>query len=384
MKFSRVLHDVVDEIRQRIDKSESEQNPHSIVSAARELIPWITDVELVELVAQLSNEHLGLGPLNELLQIPNITDVIVNGPKDVWIDRGHGLERIVSPWKSEDEVRRFATQLAVVHSRRLDELNPYVDVQTSTGLRCHIVAPPLSMSGTQISLRIPHASRPNLNSLLKGQPVLLEQVLGAIIAAKKSVMISGGTGSGKTTLLAAMLQEASPTERIVVIEDLSELAVDHPHVVNLQSRLPNSEGIGEVSMRTLVRQSLRMRPDRIIIGEIRGAEIIELFAALNTGHRGSAATIHANSAADVITRVQLLGSMNGLSDDATHQQLASTIDVVIGLKNSDGQRKISEVGGLHLIDGRCQYVPFIVTEPQFAIANEGKQFINDLGLPACA
>lgn len=382
--FSRVLHDVVDEIRQRIDKNESANSPQSIVTAARELIPWITDVELVELVAQLSNEHLGLGPLNEILQIPNITDVIVNGPKDVWIDRGQGLERISSPWKSEDEVRRFATQLAVMHSRRLDELNPYVDVQTSAGLRCHIVAPPLSMSGTQISLRIPNASQPTLKSLLNEQPVLLGQVLGAIIAAKKSVMISGGTGSGKTTLLAAMLQEVSTTERIVVIEDSSELAINHPHVVNLQSRLPNSEGIGEVSMRTLVRQSLRMRPDRIIIGEIRGAEIIELFAALNTGHQGSAATIHANSAADVITRIQLLGAMNGLSDDATHQQLASTIDVVIGLKNSDGHRRISEVGELHLINGRCQYFPLIVTEPYLAITDEGTQFIQTLGLPPCA
>ena len=382
-KCNPVLHDLAGEVRNRVVKNEIGNNPQGIATVARELIPRISDVELVELVAQLSHEHVGLGPLSQIVQIPQVTDVIVNGHSDIWIDRGQGLERINSPWQSEADLRLFATQLAVANFRRLDELNPYVDIQTRSGLRCHIVTPPLSCSGTQISLRIPNRSRPSLDVLLEGQAVELLTFLQAILTAKQSVMICGGTGSGKTTLLAALLREVSSTERIVVIEDSLELSIDHPHVVNLQSRLPNSEGVGEVAMRTLVRQALRMRPDRIVIGEIRGAEIIELFAALNTGHLGSATTIHANSAPDVITRVQLLGAMYGLNDEAVHQQLASTIDIVIGLTNDKGKRIISEIGGLHLVNDRCQYFPFIVTQPWFVITDYGQQFLKSLEPLTC-
>ncbi len=349
----------VDDIRSRIELREGSSSAQDIVSIAREVVPWISDVELVDLVAQLSNEDFGLGPLNELIRIPHVTDVVVNGHKDVWIDRGNGLERVASPWANEEQVRRFAMQLAVVNARRLDELNPYVDVQLSSGIRCHIIAPPLSTSGTQISLRIPHGSRPLLDDLLKNQHSQIRDLVKWIIESKKSVMICGGTGTGKTTLLAAMLRETAPSERIVVIEDSSELAVEHPHIVMLQSRPANAEGVGDVPLRTLVRQALRMRPDKIVVGEIRGSEVLEFFAALNTGHRGCAATIHANSAADVITRIQLLGILNGLSDEATHLQLASAIDVVIELRRNGPDRIISEIGTLTFDEGRCHYVPLL-------------------------
>lgn len=353
---------VVDEIRSRIELRDNASSSHDIVSIAREVAPWISDVELVDLIAQLNNEHFGLGPLNELIRIPLVTDVIVHGHSDVWIDRGSGMERMPSPWTSEEQVRIFATQLAVANARRLDELHPFVDIQLRSGIRCHIITPPLSTSGTQISLRIPHPARPSLDELIKEQSLECQNLVKWIVDSKKSVLICGGTGTGKTTLLAAMLRESSPTERIVVIEDSSELLVEHPHIVMLQSRSANSEGIGEITLRTLVRQALRMRPDKIVVGEIRGAEILDFFAALNTGHRGCAATIHANSGADVVTRVQLLGAMNGLSDEATHLQLASAIEFIIELGRSGPSRVITEIGRLQFENGRCSYVPIMSAE----------------------
>jgi pilus assembly protein CpaF len=379
-----VLPSVVDEIRARVDSYNNSNSPADIVALARDIAPRISDVELVDLVAQLTSEHFGLGPLNELLRIPNVTDVIVNGHADAWIDRGHGLERMPSPWSNETEVRDFATQLAVANSRRLDELNPYVDVQLRSGIRCHIIAPPLSTSGTQISLRVPYSSLPTLEELMRNQPMAIKNFVKWIIRSKKSVMICGGTGSGKTTLLAAMLHETSQSERIVVIEDLSEISIHHPHVVLLQSRHANSEGVGEVTMRALVRQSLRMRPDRIVVGEIRGGEILELFAALNTGHRGCAATIHANSAQDVITRVQLLGALNGLSDEATHLQLASAIDIVIELNRCGSDRNITEIGILKFKSGRCQYESIVSTVPELVIHPEFRGLIEDMESEQCA
>lgn len=378
-----VRPNVVEQIRAEIEIRDLSPNSQDIISVARDLVPWISDIELVDLIAQLNSEHFGLGPLNELLQIPDITDVVVHGHSDIWIDRGLGMERMPSPWSNEEQVRTFAIQLAVANARRLDELNPFVDIQLPTGIRCHIIAPPLSTSGTQISLRIPHAMRPTLNELLRDQDPTVVELMKSLIATKKSMMICGGTGTGKTTLLAAILRESVPSERIVVIEDATELSIDHPHVVMLQGRLPNSEGIGEIPLRTLVRQALRMRPDKIVVGEIRGAEVLEFFAALNTGHRGCAATIHANGAADVITRVQLLGAMNGLSDEAIHLQLASAIDVIVELRRIGARRVISEIGTLKFFEGRCHYESLITTIPHLVKHPEYFRFLQFNGLAEC-
>lgn len=374
-----MLPDLASSIRSKLDQKLSGPSTHDIVSLARELSPSIADVELVELVSLINSDHVGLGPLSELVKIPQLTDIVVNGWEDVWIDRGEGLERIDSTWKSESELRDFAIRLAVSQSRRLDELNPFVDFTLSSGIRCHLLLPPLAVKGTQVSLRIPRNEPTPLSVLVGDQTPEVQSVLRAIIHNKKSFMICGGTGSGKTTLLAAMLSEVSPSERVLIIEDTSELVVMHPHCTKLQSRMPNVEGIGEVTMQTLVRQSLRMRPDRIVVGEIRGAEVIELFAALNTGHQGCAATIHANSAADVISRVQLLGLMNGLSNSAIQVQLPTAIDVIIELTRIGAKRIVREIGELILRDGQCVYQPIVTFAPSVAMHSRFESFFGELG-----
>lgn len=375
-----MLPELATAIRNKLGEQAIESSPHDIVSLAREISPFIGDVELVELLSLINSDHIGLGPLSELVGIPKLTDIVVNGCNDVWIDRGDGLERMDSTWKSEIELREFAIRLAVSQSRRLDELNPYADFTLSSGIRCHLLLPPLAVEGTQISLRIPRKEATSLSDLVSNQPLEVLVVLRAIIHHKKSFMICGGTGSGKTTLLAAMLSEVSPNERILIIEDTSELVVTHPHCTKLQSRMPNVEGIGEVTMQTLVRQSLRMRPDRIIVGEIRGAEVIDLFAALNTGHQGCAATVHANSASDVISRVQLLGLMHGLNDAAIQVQLPTAIDVVIELTRIGSHRVVREVGELVFRDGHCVYQPIITFVPNVVMHPGSQEFISGLGL----
>ena len=367
MKPSTVQPEFVSSIRSQLDSRADVPTTHEIVTVARELAPHIADVDLVELVSLITNDQIGLGPLSDLSNIPNVTDIVVNGFSDIWIDRGYGLERIESSWKSESELREFAIRLAVSHSRRLDDLNPFVDFTLVSGIRCHILLPPLAVFGTQISLRIPKRQSLSLEELLHDQSPEVLMVLRRIITTRKSFMICGGTGTGKTTLLSAMLSQVAAHERILIIEDTSEIVVNHPHCTKLQSRNANVEGIGEVSMQTLVRQALRMRPDRIIVGEIRGAEVVDLFAALNTGHEGCAATIHANSGADVISRVQLLGLMNGLGNEAIQVQLPTAIDVVIELARIGSRRVVREIGELQLVDGQCHYQPVVTFSPKFLI-----------------
>ncbi len=347
-----------------------------IIDVAREMLPRISEVELVELVGLLSSEHSRLGVLNDVVRIPDVTDVIVNGHCDVWIDRGFGLERISSPWKNETELYRFAVRLAMECDKRLDELNPYVDAQLDSRIRIHIIAAPLSTTGTQIALRIAQPKPPVLHDLVQHQSPIVERVLRNIVLTQKAFLLCGGTGTGKTTLLAGMLADVPSSQRIVIVEDASELSIAHDHCAKLQSRLPNAEGIGEVTMRTLVRQALRMRPDRIIVGEVRGAEILELFAALNTGHQGCAATIHANSGKDVISRVQLLGVTNGLSDSATHAQLATAIDLVIDMQRIDGVRQVHEIGALKLVNDRCEYFPIITFTPEVKVHSHFDEYLD--------
>ena len=300
----------------------------------------------LELTARIRDHVDGLGPLQSLVA-PDVTDLLVNDDGSVWVDGAEGLHR-TAVRLGPAQARDLAVRLATVGGRRLDDAMPWADAHLPSGIRFHAVLPPLSPGGAILSLRLPSAHRLDLADLEELGALVPEarEALRAIIAARVPFLITGGTGTGKSTLLAAMLGQAPAGERIVVVEDVLELAVEHPHVVHLQARHANSEGAGAVDLTALVRQSLRMRPDRIVLGECRGGEIRELLQALNTGHDGGCGTVHANTAADVPARLEALGALGGLDRAALASQVASALEVVIHLGRRDGRRALEEVAVL--------------------------------------
>lgn len=294
------------------------------------------------------------GPLAGLLRDPAVTDVLVNGPREVWTDRGHGLVREPLTFPSDDEVRRLAVRLASAAGRRLDTGSPFVDARLEGGVRLHAALPPVAVSGVHLSLRIHRASGLDLARLVAAGSLhpAFDEVLEALIAARLAFVITGGAGTGKTTLLGALLARSDPGERILVVEDTAELTIDHPHVVRLQARPPNVEGAGEITLRELVRQALRMRPDRVIVGEVRGAELLDMLVAANTGHDGGLTTLHANGVADVPARVEALAMLAGLPRAAAHSLLASALRVAVHLERGrDGFRRVAEIAVLERGEG---------------------------------
>jgi len=298
----------------------------------------------IELAAQV----LGAGPLEPLLADPQVTDVLVNAGSGVWVDRGDGLTPAGCEVGDESAVRRLAVRLAGMAGRRLDDTSPYVDGLLPGGVRLHAVLPPIAVEGSHISLRVPRQDAPSLADLAQWGMFSAGwlRVLEALVSRRCSFVVSGGTGSGKTTLLGALLGEVAIRERLVIVEDVRELAIIHPHVVRLQSRPANVEGRGEIALTALVRQSLRMRPDRLVVGEVRGAEVREMLAALNTGHEGGCGTVHANTAADVVARFEALGALAGLAPAAVHPQLLSAVQVVVHLRRRSGHRFVDTVAVL--------------------------------------
>ena len=290
------------------------------------------------------------GPLEELLADPAVTDVFVNGAREVWVDRGAGLERQPSMGFLEPELRDFAVRLVGLGGRHIDESNPCVDVRIHDGIRVHAVLPPISPQGTLLSIRIPHQRPLSLDDLAAAGffEHIPPTVVRALVAERQNLLITGAGGSGKTTLLSALLGEAAATERIVAIEDVSELRVRHPHFISLEARQANLEGAGGVGLARLLREALRMRPDRLVLGECRGAEIRELLGALNTGHDGGAGTLHANSLADVPARLEALGALAELSVTAIARQAVSAIGSVLHLERRDGVRRLVQVGTFRL------------------------------------
>jgi len=279
------------------------------------------------------------GELLPLVEDPTVTDVFCNGPGQVWVDRGAGLERVPLPL-GETRLRELAVRLVSLGGRHIDEAAPAVDARLEGGIRVHAVLPPVSPIGTLLSIRLPGDVRVAVRD-----PRLID-----LVRRRVNLLITGAGGSGKTTLLAALLGLADPAERIVAIEDVAELRVNHPHFVSLEARQPNLEGVGEVSLSRLLREALRMRPDRLVLGECRGAEVRELLSALNTGHDGGAGTLHANSLADVPARLEALGALAGLSDTALARQAVSAIGAVVHLDRAT--RSVAEIGRLALVDGR--------------------------------
>lgn len=338
---------LLDDVRRRLARDGTGGSPHAVAAALREAGRPVGDAMVLAVHEALRAESVGVGPLEPLLLLPGVTDILVNGAREVWFDRGDGLERSEISFADEPAVRRFAQRLAASGGRRLDDAAPYVDVRLPGGVRCHAVLAPIARPGTVVSLRVPHRLGLSLDDLAERETVgpAGARLLRRLISARIAFLVSGGTGSGKTTLLSALLGEVRAAERLVLVEDSAELEPAHPHVIGLESRPANLEGAGEVPLRVLVRQALRMRPDRLVVGEVRGGEVVELLAALNTGHDGGCGTIHANSAADVPARIEALALAAGLDRPAVHSQFGAAVGAVLHLaRDLSGRRRLAEIG----------------------------------------
>ncbi|MCS6712149.1 TadA family conjugal transfer-associated ATPase [Brachybacterium sp. EF45031] len=347
--------DLVRRVREDVASHPGPVDAHRVSRILREAGDVVGGPELLRLTG-LARDHVqGLGPLQPLV-VPGVTDVLVNPDGSVWVEDTSGLHP-ADCHLDADDARDLAVRLAVAAGRRLDDAQPCVDAQLPGGARLHAVLPPVSDGGAVISLRFPSGRRLDLADLCRSGMVdtSVEPLLRAVITRRAAFLISGGTGTGKTTLLGAMLALAPATERLLVLEDSRELQIDHPHTVALQSRQANTEGRGAVPLAQLVREALRMRPDRIILGECRGAEVRELLQALNTGHEGGCATVHANSAGDVPARLEALGALGGLDAPTLAAQAVSALDVVLHLERRGGLRRLTQVATIGRgADGRLR------------------------------
>jgi pilus assembly protein CpaF len=366
-----VAQETLDAVRVQLAASGADPTPDRVAAALRSQGRLVGDAAVLAVVDALRRDAVGAGPLEELLQAPGVTDVLVNGPDAVYVDRGAGLEPTPVRFADDAAVRRLAQRLAAAGGRRLDDATPYADVRLRDGCRFHAVLAPVAQPGTCLSLRVPARRAFHLDELVEAGSIPVEgrDLLRAVVDAQVAFVVSGGTGSGKTTLLASLLSEVSPGHRLVLVEDAAELRPRHPHVVALEARRPNVEGAGEITLRHLVRQALRMRPDRLVVGEVRGAEVVDLLAALNTGHEGGCGTVHANSAADVPPRLEALAVSAGLSRDAAHSQMAAALQVVVHLRRGrDGRRRVGEVAVLERTDGLVQARPAVLFAEDGAVS----------------
>lgn len=278
-----------------------------------------------------------------------ISDVLVQGGSGVWVDRGAGLVR-TDMRLDEDRTRELARGLVAAGGRHVDDTTPVADVRHGDGVRVHVVLSPVAVRGTAISIRLPTGTRPTLDVLERSHTFdrVPRRFVEDAVRRRRNVLVSGATGSGKTTLLAAMLAAVPRDERIVTVEDVAELRVDHPHVVPLEARQANAEGAGALGLDRLVREALRMRPDRLVVGECRGAEVRDLMSALNTGHDGGAGTVHANGLDDVPARLEALGGLAGLEPSVLARQAVSAFDLVLHVERRRGLRQIAALGALRL------------------------------------
>jgi pilus assembly protein CpaF len=358
---------LIERVRERLAAESSPLRPTVVAAAIRaESGGVLGDTEVLSNLRALETELTGAGVLEPLLCAEGTTDVLVTAPDEVWVDDGNGLRRSSIQFADEASVRRLAQRLALAAGCRLDEAQPWVDGQLSDvgygrfAVRLHAVLPPIAAAGTCLSLRVLRPATEDLDALAAAGSIAPQagELLTEIIAARLAFLVSGGTGAGKTTLLGAILGAVAERERIVCVEDAAELAPRHPHLVRLVARGANVEGVGEITLRQLVRQALRMRPDRIVVGEVRGAEVVDLLAALNTGHDGGAGTVHANSPAEVPARLEALAALGGLDRAALHSQLAAAVQVVVHVSRGEFGRRLSEIAVLRRgDDGLARVVP---------------------------
>jgi pilus assembly protein CpaF len=338
---------VADRVRRRFAYDGMEATPAAVVSAVRQENAVLGDTAVLRLAGRVRDELIGAGPLAPLLADPAVTDVLVNNLA-VWVDRGSGLQRVPIRFADAAEVRRLAQRLVAACGRRLDDGQPYADARLPDGTRLHAVLPPVATNGPYLSLRTFRQRPFTLDDLVEHGtvPAAAAPVLAAVVAARLAYLVTGGTGSGKTTLLATLLGLVPPDERIVLVEDAAELRPVHPHVVALQARTANVEGAGAIGLNDLVRQALRMRPDRLVVGECRGAEIVDLLGALNTGHDGGAGTLHANAPGDVPARLEALGLLGGLPRAALHAQVVAALQVVLQVRRTGEGRTLESISVL--------------------------------------
>ncbi len=339
---------LIDRVRHRLAGADMEMTAAVVAQAVRcEAGGVLADADVLEALQVLRQEFSGTGPLDPLLADPGTTDVLVTAPDQVWVDGTAGLRRTDITFPDEAAVRRLAQRLAVAAGRRLDDASPCVDGWLpGSGVRMHAVLAPIA-ERTCLSLRVLRPATHDLTTLqeLGTFDAEIADVLRMMVRRRMAFLVIGGTGSGKTSLLSALLGCVPATERIVCVEDAGELQPDHPQFVRLVARPPNVEGAGEITVRELVREALRMRPDRIVVGEVRGAEVRELLTSLNTGHEGGAGTMHANSPAEVPARLEALGALGGLDRQALHSQVAAAVRLVLHMRRSEaGTRHLVEIG----------------------------------------
>ena len=336
-------------VRNRLVRNGSDVSRASVAGAVREASALSGDLGLLGRVERVESELIGLGTLQPLADDPAVTDILVNGPDQVWVEREGRLVRTPLRFADAGAVRAFAQRLAAGAGRRLDDAQPWADVRLAGGVRLHAILAPIAVGGPVLSLRLPRRKAFTLAELV-GAGMCTEGVAGMLIdlmASRRSFLVTGGTGTGKTTLLSTLLGVCPPGERVILVEDLAELRPDLEHLIRLEGRPSNAEGSGRVTLQDLVRQALRMRPDRLVVGEVRGAEVVDLLAALNTGHEGGCGTVHADSAGALPARVEALATAAGLDRVAAHSQLAAAVDVIVHLRRvPGGPRVVATIGVL--------------------------------------
>ena len=336
---------VIDQISRVIASGDTRLAPVAVEFEARRLLQIASPWRESESVGPVVDRVLGLGPVEPFIRDPNVTDVVVNGPDEIWFDRGNGLELSDSRFRSSEEVITIVERVIAPLGLRVDRSAPMVDARLPDGSRLHAVLPPAAVEGPLVAIRRFTQKVKTLDDLVDAGTATAEQValLRNAVIAGQTLVVSGGTGAGKTTLLNLLGAEIPENTRVVTIEDAAELRLPG-HVVRLEARPANSEGVGEITIRSLVTSALRLRPDRIVVGEVRGPEALDLMVALNTGHRGSMTTVHANSPREAIWKLETLALMEGtVSEAAIARQLEAAIDIVVQIERTPAGRVISAI-----------------------------------------